>query len=153
MGLPCRRRLVAGRPGVGSARRRPSTDGAPDAASGAVSVEAVLAVPVMVLVVLVAIQIGLWALASEAVGQAASRVVTVAAALGGSPTRGLQAGRQELAALAGHVVVHPGVTITSPAPGLVQASVVGQAEAIVPWLDLRVSAVRQATVQGFRPWP
>lgn len=133
---------------AGSWVRRPVGRGA----DGSASVEAVVLVPALVLVVLVAVQIGLWALASEAVGQVASRAATAAAALDGSATSGLRAGQGELEALAGRLVVDPTVTVGPAGPDLVQATAVGQVESVVPWLHLQVRAVRSAPRQGFHPW-
>lgn len=115
--------------------------------------EAVVIVPVLMLVVLVAVQVGLWTVADEAVQQVASHTALVAAGVGGTTSAAETAGLADAQSLAGPVVVDPTVAVTVLDPDTVEAVVSGRAESILPWFRPVVRAVRQATVQRFRAGP
>lgn len=141
---------------------------------GSSTVEMVIVIPVFMMVILVAVQLCLWVLADEAVGQVATRSATTAAGLGGTAVSGRQAGLADAAAVAGALLVDPDVTVTvsngaargapavvqlgvapggAPEAGSVIAVVSGHVESILPWWQLTVRADRSATVQRFRAVP
>lgn len=112
--------------------------------------EAVIIVPVAMLVVLVATQMCLWARASSVVQSAAAEGDQAACDLGGSIQAGAERARQFLASAAPATVAGARVDVTQPVVGQIQVSVQGTAESILPWLHLGVSATRRGDVQGFR---
>jgi len=118
--------------------------------SGALVVEAAVIVPVAMLIVLLAVQVCLWAHASTLVQGAATAGEQAATVLGGSPATGQKAAREELTATASQVVVDPTVHAQGMAGGVVDVTVSGTTEAIIPWLRLPVSATRSGLSQEFR---
>ena len=117
---------------------------------GSVALEAVIVIPVAMVLVLFAVQACLWAHAAALVQSAAAEGDQVACALGGSPGAGVDRAQAFLAATAAAVVAGPTVTSSEPAAGEVQIDVRGTAEGILPWLHLSVTASRRGTVQEFR---
>lgn len=113
-------------------------------------VESVVIVPIAMMVVLVAVQVCLWAHAATLVQGAATAGEQTASAVGGTPAAGEMEARAELAATASEVVTHPSIQAQALAGGVVEIRVSGTAEAIVPWLRLPVSATRTGLVQEFR---
>lgn len=105
------------------------------------------------LVVLVAVQLCLWAFADEAVQSVASHAAVIAAGLGGTPSSGATAGQVAAAQIAGPVLLRPSVVVTSVAGGQVLVTVQGAVESILPWWHPKVTAVRTAVVQRFRAGP
>ena len=114
------------------------------------AVEAVLVVPVAMLVVLFAVQACLWAHAAALVQTAAAEGDQAACDSGGSVQTGVDRARQFLAATASSSVVDPSVSGSEPEDGQVEVDVSGTAESVLPWLHLTVSAVRRGAVQQFR---
>lgn len=133
--------------GVGRGHRRRSA-GSGD--TGSVVVEAVVIIPIAMVILMVAVQMCLWAHAATLVQSAASAGEQAATALGGSPTTGEIEARAQLTATASKVVIHPVVQAQVLAGGLVEISVSGSTEAIIPWLRLPVSATRTGLRQEFR---
>lgn len=117
---------------------------------GSATVEAVVLVPAAMLALLVVLQVGLWALAAEAVQQVADRAALAAASLGAGPPDGQQAARAALAGMAGRLVIDPSVTVTASGSNADDVVVTGQVESLVPGWHPAVTARRQATVQRFR---
>lgn len=113
-------------------------------------VESVVIVPIAMMVVLVAVQVCLWAHAATLVQGAATAGEQTATSLGGTPAAGQMEARADLAATASEVVTHPSIQAQALAGGVVEIRVSGTAEAIVPWLRLPVSATRTGLVQEFR---
>jgi Flp pilus assembly protein TadG len=112
-------------------------------------VEAVLIVPVLMVLVLVVIQFALWAHALQVVQLAASEGDRAARAAGSGPAVGVAQARavteskdSDLASssVSGTVLPGDGVEIT----------VTGQAVAIVPGLHLPVSSIEIGPIQEFR---
>jgi hypothetical protein len=117
---------------------------------GSAAVEAVVIVPMAMLIVLLAVQMCLWAHAATLVQSAASTGEQTATALGGSPSVGQTAARTELGATGGGLVLDQSVQ-TKVLPGdVVEITVSGRTEAIIPWLHLSVSATRDGQSQEFR---
>jgi TadE-like protein len=117
---------------------------------GSVAVESVVLVPIAMVVVLLVVQICLWAHAATLVQAAATTGEQVATAFGGSSTAGQSAAQTELSLTAAHVIVDPSVRSRDLTGGVVEISVSGTAEAILPWLHLPVSATRDGIRQEFR---
>lgn len=114
-------------------------------------VEAVVVIPVAMLLVLFAVQACLWAHAASLVQSAAAEGDQAACDLGGSMSTGLDRARQFLASTASGSVSTPTVVASEPVAGQIEVQVRGVAESVIPWLHLTVSATRRADVQGFRP--
>ena len=113
-------------------------------------VEAAIAIPAAMLVILLAVQVCLWAHASTLVQAAATRGDEAACVEGGSLTSGIAAARLALTDTASHVVTDSSVQASLMPGDEVQVRVTGVAESIVPGLHLSVSAVRVGSKQEFR---
>lgn len=112
-------------------------------------VEAVLVVPALMLVLLVAVQCALWAHAAQVAQLAASEGDRVARADGGS-TAAATATAQGLVGARSSSVVGGTVAVTGLPGGQVQVAVDGRAVPVLPWLTLPVHAVAAGPVQMFR---
>jgi hypothetical protein len=117
---------------------------------GSAVVESVVIVPVAMIVVLLAVQMCLWAYAATLVQSAASTGEQTATALGGSPSVGQTAARTELGATARGLVLDQSVQSRVLPGDVVEMTVSGRTEAIIPWLNLPVSATRDGQSQVFR---
>lgn len=117
---------------------------------GSAAIEAVVIVPIAMIVVLFAVQMALWAHAAALVQNAASAGEEAACALGGSPTAGVSQARAVLSESASQLVVDPSVVVAQLPGASVKMTVSGSAEAILPWVHLPVYATRIGTVQQFR---
>lgn len=113
-------------------------------------VEAVIAIPAAMLIILFAVQMCMWAYASTLVQAAASRGDQAACVQGGSLATGVAEAHAALSQTAGHVVLSPIVHASLISGDEIQIRVTGMAESIVPGLGLPVSAVRVGTRQEFR---
>jgi hypothetical protein len=102
------------------------------------------------MVVLLAVQVCLWAHAATLVQGAASAGEQSATVLGGSASAGKVAAQTDLAATGGQVVVDPVVRAEVSSGGDVTVTVSGETESIIPWLRLPVSATRVGLSQEFR---
>jgi hypothetical protein len=132
----------------GGRHRRRNANG--DRVSGSAAVESVVIVPVAMVVVLLAVQVCLWAHAATLVQGAATAGEQVATAAGGSPAMGAAEARAELTATGSEVVVDPSVHAEALSGAMVEVTVSGSTEAIIPWLQLPVSATRSGLSQEFR---
>lgn len=132
-----------------SARRRRSGTSC-RGESGATVLEAVVVIPVAMLVLLVAVQACLWAHANAIVQAAAADGLQHATDLGGSPSAGAERAHQVLDATGSSVVADPSVESQVVDGSQVELTVTGTAESIIPWLHLHVAAVRRAPIQEFR---
>ena len=113
-------------------------------------VESVVLVPVAMMVILLVVQICLWAHAATLVQSAATTGEQAATSLGGSSTAGQIAAQAELSLTAHSVIVDPSVRSRDPSGQVVEIEVSGTAESIIPWLHLPVSATRDGIRQEFR---
>jgi len=116
---------------------------------GSSVVEAVLVVPVVMLLLLVAVQFALWMHASQVVQLAASEGDRSARSVGGGPTAGMATARQ--------VVTGPSSDVQAPSvstavlPGDAQLlRVSGTAVSVLPGLTFAVSASAIGPIQQFR---
>jgi Flp pilus assembly protein TadG len=116
---------------------------------GSTALEVVVIVPVMMLVILLAVQAAMWAVAAEVVQAAAAVGSQTAAAQGSSPAAGTAAAQAYLFEHGGTLISKPSVQVESSA-GQVEVRVSAQAVEIVPLFDLGVSAVRVEPLQEFR---
>ncbi|HUI04945.1 MAG TPA: TadE/TadG family type IV pilus assembly protein [Acidimicrobiales bacterium] len=113
-------------------------------------VEAVLLVPVAMLVVLVAVQACLWVHAQTLASSAADQGDQVACTAGATVGEGVGAARSLLSSTAGGLVSSPSVRGEVLSGDEVRIQVTGEAESVVPWLRLPVAAARVGTKQEFR---
>jgi hypothetical protein len=140
---------IAHRSGIGAIRagkpmtRRVATD------VGSSVIEAVLLIPVFMLLILIVIQFALWSHAAQVAQLAASTGDRTARSIGGGPSEGADRARS--------VLNGPGSDITSSTvsysllPGdLVEITVTGNAESILPGFSLPVSAKVVGPIQEFR---
>jgi hypothetical protein len=102
------------------------------------------------LIVLLVVQVCLWAHAASLVASAADQGVEAACVLGGSLGDGVTQARASLAAATGHEVASPSVQAALLPGDAVRVAVSGTAESIIPWLHLPVSSVRTGLKQEFR---
>jgi TadE-like protein len=114
------------------------------------AVEAVVIVPIAMMIVLLVVQLCLWAHASTLVQEAATVGEQSASALGGSPTTGQIEARRQLSTTAQNLVIDPSVQSQTLAGGVVEIRVSGVTESIIPWIHLPVSATRVGLSQEFR---
>jgi len=116
---------------------------------GSTVIEAVLVIPILMLLLLIVVQFALWSHAAQVAQLAASTGDRTARSIGEGPTQG--------ADLARSVLDGPGSDITSSAvsfsvlPGdLVEITVTAKAETILPGFSLPVSAKVVGPIQEFR---
>jgi Flp pilus assembly protein TadG len=117
---------------------------------GAATVEFVLATPLLVLMLMLIIQAGLWMHASHIAQAAAESALEAARVQGGTAAAGRRAGRAELAALAGGSLQHTTVTVTRTAT-TTRVRITGSAEALIPGWHWQVTATAAARNENFIP--
>ncbi len=117
---------------------------------GSSVVEAVIILPVAMVVILLAVQAALWAHCATIVQEAAGAGDQVARAYGSSVGSGEAAARSLLDASASGLLSDPQVSEETLPAGMIEVRVSGYAESLLPWLHLRVSAVRIGPEQRFR---
>jgi len=127
---------------------RPNSPGA--LSNGSTTVEAAIVVPVLMVLLLAAVQMCLWVFADEAVQSVASHAAVVAAGTGGTAVLGQEAGQASAAQLAGPVLENPVVAVVVVGDSSVEVEVAGHVESILPWWRPTVRAVRMAVLQQFR---
>ena len=113
-------------------------------------VEAAIAIPAAMLVILLSIQVCLWAHASTLVQAAATRGEQVACVENGTLAAGISEARLTLTETANHAVVDPSVEASDTSDDEVEVRVTGSSESIIPGLHFPVSATRIAVRQEFR---
>jgi hypothetical protein len=116
---------------------------------GSTVVEAILVIPILMLVLVVVIQCALWARADQVVGLAASDGDRTARSIDG----GVAAGTAQARSIFGssdRVVVSSDVAVEVMSGDLVRMTVTGRATSIVPGLTLPVSSVVVGPMQEFR---
>jgi hypothetical protein len=127
------------RPAIGGRRRR-----RPDA--GAVSAELVVATPLALLLVLLAVQFAVWAHAQHVAQAVAGQALAAARVQDGSEASGRAEAADVLRQVGGRVLVDPQVTVArSAATARVELS--GYAETVVPGFHLRVHAAAEGPVE------
>jgi hypothetical protein len=116
---------------------------------GSVTVEAVLVIPVIMVVLLAVVQFALWAHAAQLAQLAASEGDRVARSLGGGSAAGMVQANSVLSG-PGSDVAAPVVVVDIMPGDLIRVSVTGRATSVFPGLSLPVSAVRVGPIQEFR---
>ena len=112
--------------------------------------ETAIVVPAAMFVVLLSVQLVLWAHAQHIVQASAAVGVQAASEVGASTSWGDAQARQLLARIGRHVVVNPSVQVDDAPGGTIKVHVDGTVESILPWVRLKVSADRVGTRQEFR---
>ena len=112
-------------------------------------VEAVVVIPVAMLLLLAVVQFALWAHAAQVVQLAASEGDQVTRTTGGSVAAG-EARAESVLSGSGPVVSATSAVVSIGAGDQATITVTGQAEAVLPWLHLPVSATQIGPVQEFR---
>ncbi|WP_026423580.1 TadE/TadG family type IV pilus assembly protein [Actinokineospora inagensis] len=116
---------------------------------GAVSVELVMATPVLILLLLTVIQFGLYLHACHVAQSAAAQGLSAARVSGGTAESGSTETRRALDLLGGGVL--GGTTITSTRTAAdVSVAITGTAVQVVPFLALTVHAEAHGPVEVFR---
>ncbi|RZU48779.1 TadE-like protein [Krasilnikovia cinnamomea] len=110
----------------------------PDA--GGATAELAIAMPLLLLIVMVVIQAGVWMHATHIAQAAATRAASTAAAYQSSAGAGQGAGRDTLAAIGSGVLKNPQVSVTRTATE-VRVHITGTTETLVPGIHWRVSTV------------
>ena len=126
-----------------SARQRGTGD------IGSAALEAVLVIPVVMLILFAVIQFVLWAHAVQIVQLAASEGDRSARAFGSSPDAGVVRAQSVLGG-PGSDVAASNVEVSVLSGDLVQITVTGQSVSILPGLSLPVSATQIGPIQEFR---
>lgn len=110
------------------------------------SVELVLATPLLLLLLLVAVQSGVWWHATHIADTVAAHALAAARVQDGSPTVGQQTGEQVWAQLGTGVLRQASIEVTRTAAGT-RVEVRGLAEPVVPGLRLPVAATAVGTTE------
>lgn len=140
---PARRRALWRFPErTGDSREAPDT--------GAVSVELVIATPLLITMLLVVIQYALWAHASHIAATAARRGADAARAYGATPTAGSDAAQITLDQLGDTVLTATHVQLDAR-PETVTITVTGTAVSLLPGISLPVTGHATGTVERFTP--
>lgn len=116
---------------------------------GSATVEAVLVIPVVMLLLLVAVQLALWSHASQVVHTAASEGDASARSYGGGDQMG-EARAEEVLRASQSNVIGPTVQVTDLPGGQVKVTVTARAVSILPGIQLPVSATAVGSIQEFR---
>ncbi len=106
-------------------------------------------IPVAMLLLLAVLQFALWAHAAQIVQVAASEGDQIARTSGGNVVAG-EARAQSVLSSSGSVVTATSAAVSIGPDDEAVITVTGRAEAILPWLDLPVSATQTGPVQEFR---
>jgi TadE-like protein len=130
--------------------RRHWTADDPGHERGSSVVEVVIIIPAFMLLLLLAVQAALWAVAGEVVQGAAAAGSETAAGAGSSIQAGRSAAMSYLSANGGSLLVDPSVDVTTSDNDVAIVHVRASAVAIIPLLNLGVSAVRVEPIQEFR---
>jgi Flp pilus assembly protein TadG len=116
---------------------------------GSATVEAVLVIPVLMLLLLVAVQFALWSHASQVVHTAASEGDAMARSYGGGSQQGAARAQEVLRASQSNVI-GPTVRVNVLSGDEVKVTVTARAISILPGIQLPVSATETGTIQKFR---
>ncbi len=117
---------------------------------GATSTELVLVTPVLLLLILLVVQVGLYFHASHVALAAAEEGARAARSLHGTAPAGATRARRFATALGGGLLRSPVVT-ASRGPTTARVEVQGQVAMVVPGVRLRVDRVVQSPVERFVP--
>ncbi len=112
--------------------------------------EFVVCLPVFFLLVIGGVQYALWSHASHLARAAAEQGSQVASGYGSTPAAGTQAAESFIATTGPGTLTNPQVVTSTLSGDVAQVTVTGRAQALIPWLDLTVSATSNAPVQEYR---
>jgi hypothetical protein len=116
---------------------------------GSTVIEAVLVIPVLMLLLLVIVQFALWSHAAQVAQLAASTGDRTARSVGGGPAQGVDRAQSILSG-PGSDVASSKVSYSILPGDAVEITVTGRAESILPGLSLPVSAKLVGPIQEFR---
>jgi Flp pilus assembly protein TadG len=116
---------------------------------GSATVEAVLIIPIAMVVLLMAVQFALWSNASQVVHTAASEGDASARLYGGGMQQGARRAHEVLQASQANVI-GPAVEVTKLPGDQVKVTVTASAVSIFPGIHLSVSATQTGAIQEFR---
>ncbi len=111
----------------------------------------VICLPVFFLLVVVGVQFALWSHAAHLARAAAEQGSQVASGYGSSQNAGTKAAYGFIATTGPGTLADAHVSTTTLPGAVAQVTVTGRAQAIIPWLDLTVSATSDAPIQEYRP--
>jgi len=112
--------------------------------------EFVVCLPVFFLLVIGGVQYALWSHASHLARAAAEQGSQVASGYGSTPAAGTQAAQSFIATTGPGTLTNPQVSTSTLSGDVAQVTVTGRAQALIPWLDLKVSATSNAPIQEYR---
>ena len=113
--------------------------------------EFVVCLPVFFLLVIAGVQYALWSHASHLARAAAEQGSQVASGYGSTPSAGTQAAYElHRHHRSGHAHQSTGLDHDTLSGDVAQVTVTGRAQALIPWLDLTVSATSNAPIQEYR---
>lgn len=144
--MPAHNRRVIRR--AGRLRRGGVRDGGGDAGSSVV--EAVLIIPIIVILSMTVIQFALIWHGRHLAQAAADTAVTAAAGYRADPGAGEQAGRDYLTQVAPHLLTDPHLTVTDDAGGTVTARVDAHVLTVVPFANFHVTVTAAAPAETFQ---
>jgi Flp pilus assembly protein TadG len=117
---------------------------------GAATIELVLAVPVLLLMLMLVVQAGIWWHATHIAQAAATAALDAARAEDGTATDGRTAGTTTMRELAGSALQNPRVQVTRTAT-TTTVRISGVAEAVIPGLRWTVRATATGPTERFVP--
>ena len=117
---------------------------------GSSTAEVVVVLPVLMLVITVALQFALWALASSALSESAAQGGAALRSYGGTAVAGRSAALLGLGVLANGLVVAPEVSVGAPGESFDSLSESGTVVPLLPGEHLTVSAQSTGPKQQFR---
>ena len=126
------------------ARRRPRGE------TGSASAEAVVILPVLLLVVLMLVQFGVWYHATAVAKAAVAEAARAARAEGATDEEGRARANAFLAQAGRTIIVDPELTVTRDAEA-VRVELRAVAANVVPGLRLPIRALAESKVERFRP--
>jgi Flp pilus assembly protein TadG len=117
---------------------------------GSVSVEWAIAAPIAFFLLMMVVQVAIWAHATHTAQSAAGTALTAARVEEGSAAAGGQSAENAIADYGGGSLVDPAVSV-SRGTETVTVTVTGTAESLIPGLELPVTASISGPVEVFRP--
>jgi Flp pilus assembly protein TadG len=112
--------------------------------------EFVVCLPVFFLLVIGGVQYALWSHASHLARAAAEQGSQVASGYGSTLSAGTEAAQSFIATTGPGTLTDPQVVTSTRSGDVAQVTVTGRAQALIPWLDLTVSATSNAPIQEYR---
>lgn len=112
--------------------------------------EFVVCLPVFFLLVIGGVQYALWSHASHLARAAAEQGSQVASGYGSTLSAGTEAAQRFIATTGPGTLTDPQVVTRARSGDVAQVTVTGRAQALIPWLDLTVSATSNAPIQEYR---